>query len=63
MAKIVQEIKHSGIVRRVDDLGRIALPKKIRKQFEIHDFDSLEIIAEQDGIKLVKYNLSEKGRE
>lgn len=50
-----QEVKHSGIIRRVDDFGRIAIPKEIRKQFEVHDGDPLEIIADNNGIRLVKY--------
>ena len=45
----------TGIIRRIDDLGRIAIPKEIRKQFEIHDGDPLEIITDNNGIKLVKY--------
>lgn len=34
MVKIIQEIKHSGIAKRVDDFGRIALPKEIMKKFK-----------------------------
>lgn len=33
----------SGIVRRIDDLGRIAIPKDIRRQLEIKEGDALEI--------------------
>ncbi len=42
-------MKATGIVRRVDDLGRIAIPKKIRRTLRIRDGDSLEIYTEKDG--------------
>lgn len=40
----------TGIVRRVDDLGRILIPKEIRRKFKIKEGDALELfIDEKDG--------------
>ena len=42
-------MKATGIVRRVDDLGRIVIPKEIRRTLRIRDGDPLEIYTEKDG--------------
>lgn len=50
-------MKATGIVRRVDDFGRIALPKEIRRLMKIHENTALEIYLEdQDKIILQKYD-------
>lgn len=50
-------MRTTGIVRRVDDLGRIALPKEIRRLMKIHENTALEIYLEdQDKIILKKYD-------
>ena len=41
--------KATGIVRRVDDLGRIVIPKEIRRTLKIREGDPLEIYTEKDG--------------
>lgn len=48
-------MKSIGIVRKVDELGRIVLPKELRTQFEIAEKDPLEIYTEDDKIILKKY--------
>ena len=48
-------MKSTGIVRRVDDLGRIVLPMELRKILDIEPKDSLEIFMEGDTIVLKKY--------
>ncbi|MBO5889594.1 MAG: AbrB/MazE/SpoVT family DNA-binding domain-containing protein [Clostridia bacterium] len=48
-------MKATGIVRRIDDLGRIVLPKEIRKTLRINEGDPLEIYVEQNQILLKKY--------
>ncbi len=48
-------MKATGIVRRIDDLGRIVLPKEIRKTLRISEGDPLEIFVEQNQILLKKY--------
>ena len=40
----------TGIVRRIDDLGRVVIPKELRRRFNIKDGDPLEIFVETDGI-------------
>ena len=49
-------MKSLGIVRKVDQLGRIVLPKELRKSFEIiEDETALEIFTDGDNIILKKY--------
>ncbi len=49
-------MKATGIVRRIDDLGRIVIPKEIRKIYDIQDGEVLEIYTEQDKIVLKKFS-------
>lgn len=42
-------MKATGIVRRIDDLGRVVIPKEIRRTFRIKVGDPLEIYTEKDG--------------
>ena len=46
----------SGIVRRVDSLGRVVIPKEIRKVLKIKENEQLEIKVEDDKIILSKYS-------
>lgn len=49
-------IKATGIVRRIDDLGRIVIPKEIRRAMRIYEGDPLEIFYDTDhNIVLRKY--------
>lgn len=52
-------MKATGIVRRIDDLGRVAIPKEIRRTMGLHDGDPLEIFTDDDGIVLKKYKVGE----
>ena len=47
---------NSGVTRRIDELGRIVIPKEIRKNLKIHNADELEIKVEDDRIILNKYD-------
>ena len=47
-------MKATGIIRRIDDLGRIVIPKEIRKQLKIGEGDSLEIFLSTDGEIIIK---------
>ncbi len=49
-------MKSTGIVRKVDELGRIVLPIELRKNLEINIKDPLEIFTNNDQIILKKYN-------
>ena len=48
-------MKSTGIVRNIDELGRIVVPKEIRKKLGIANTDPVEIYVEGDKIILTKY--------
>ena len=48
-------MKSTGIVRQIDELGRIVVPKEIRKKMYIESGDPLEIFVDGDHILLAKY--------
>lgn len=48
-------MKSTGIVRRIDELGRVVLPKELRNTFGIEEKDPLEIYVDGDKIILKKY--------
>ena len=47
-------MKATGIVRRIDDLGRVVIPKEIRKTLRLRDGDALEIFTDADGEVIFK---------
>ncbi len=48
-------MKSTGIVRRVDELGRIVLPIELRRSLNINERDTLEIFVDDEKIILKKY--------
>ena len=48
-------MKATGIVRRIDELGRIVLPIELRRTFDINVKDSVEIYTDDDVIVLKKH--------
>ena len=48
-------MKSTGVVRKVDDLGRIVLPIELRRTLDINIKDALEIYTEENQIILKKY--------
>jgi transcriptional pleiotropic regulator of transition state genes len=48
-------MKSTGIVRRVDELGRIVLPIELRRTLEIAEKDALEIYVDGESVILKKY--------
>lgn len=48
--------RSSGIIRRMDDLGRIAIPKEIRHRLHIREGETLEINLCENGIYIEKYS-------
>ncbi len=46
----------AGIVRRIDELGRIVIPKELRRILHIKEGDEMEIVALNEGVMLKKYN-------
>ena len=56
-------MKSTGIIRRIDDFGRIVIPKEIRKAKRIHDMDPLEIYVDDEFILLRKYDIGETPKD
>lgn len=50
-------MKATGIIRRVDDLGRVVIPKEIRRTLKIREGDPLEIFLENDCVCFRKYSV------
>ena len=52
-------MKNTGVVRKIDDLGRIVIPKEIRKSLNIRNGEDLQIFVDNDNIVLKKiFNFS-----
>lgn len=51
-------MKSTGIVRKVDELGRVVIPIELRRTLSIEEKDALEIYVDQDRIILRKYEPS-----
>ena len=47
-------MKSTGVIRRIDELGRIVIPMEIRNQFDISVRDSLEIFVDESNIIIKK---------
>lgn len=52
----VNYLKTTGVTRKIDELGRIVIPKEIRKNLSIRDGESLEILTDEDTILLKKHS-------
>lgn len=50
-------MKATGVVRRIDDLGRIVIPKEIRRNLRIRDGESLEIFVDGNNVVLKKFSI------
>ncbi|MCC8195574.1 MAG: AbrB/MazE/SpoVT family DNA-binding domain-containing protein [Oscillospiraceae bacterium] len=51
-------MKSTGIVRRIDELGRIVIPMELRKSMDLNIKDPIEILTDGDNIILRKYSNS-----
>lgn len=49
-----RSVKATGIVRRIDELGRVVIPKEIRRTLRIREGDPLEIFTDRDGEVILK---------
>lgn len=49
-------MKSTGVTRKIDELGRVVIPKEIRRNLGIRDGESLEIFTDQDSIILKKHS-------
>ena len=52
-------MRATGIIRRIDDLGRVVIPREVRRALGIKDGDALELYTDERGVYFEKYN----GRE
>ena len=59
----MEENMSTGIVRRIDELGRIVIPKEIRKNLRIKNGDNLEIVVDGENITLKKYSQIENAMD
>lgn len=50
----------TGIVRRIDELGRIVIPREIRRAIGIKDGDPIELFIDKNNIVLRKYSLADE---
>lgn len=48
-------MKSTGVVRKVDELGRVVLPIELRRNLDINEKDALEIFVDEDRVILKKY--------
>jgi len=51
-------MKATGIIRRIDELGRVVIPRELRRGLGIQEGDPLEIFTDKDQLILAKYNPS-----
>ena len=51
----MNETKMSGIIRRFDDLGRIVVPREIRKLLQLHEGDAMEVSVAGNSIRLDRH--------
>ena len=59
----VIDIKATGMFRRTDDLGRVVIPKEIRRNLGIKEGDALEIFTDDDCVIFKKVKNQEKAWE
>lgn len=53
------KLKATGIIRRVDDLGRIVIPREIRRNLRLKEGDPMELFVQDDMVCFKKYNPAE----
>ncbi len=56
-------MKTTGVIRRIDELGRIVIPKEIRKNLRIKDGENIEILIDNDNVVLRKFSELDKVSE
>ena len=56
-------MKSTGIIRRIDDLGRVIIPKEVRRTLNLKEGDPLEMFVDGNMLCLQKYYVAESYRE
>lgn len=49
-------MKATGIIRRIDDLGRVVIPREIRRYLSIKEGDALEVYPTESGVTFIPYH-------
>lgn len=55
----MSDMKSTGIIRRVDDLGRIVIPKEVRRQLKIREGDPMELYMDENTVIFKRYDPSQ----
>ena len=55
-----RQMKVVGVVRNVDQLGRVVVPKSMRKRFDINEGNPVEIVGTDEGVLIRKYQADTK---
>lgn len=53
-------MKATGIVRKIDSLGRLVIPMELRRSYDIQEGDPMEMFTDNDGIIIRKYDKTRK---
>lgn len=56
-------MRATGIVRRIDDLGRVVIPKEIRRTMGIREGEAFEIFASEDSVTFKRFNPNQELKE
>ena len=56
-------MKATGIVRRIDDIGRIVIPREIRRTMDIHAGEPFEIFVDKDSVTFKRFNPNQELKE
>lgn len=57
------QTRPTGIIRRIDDLGRIVIPREIRHRLRIRENDLLEMFVQDNAVVLMKYSVQKPVKE
>lgn len=55
----MNDMKSTGIIRRVDDLGRIVIPKEVRRQLSIREGEPMELYMDENAVIFKRYDPSQ----
>ena len=56
-------MKATGIIRRMDEIGRIVIPKEIRRSMHLEEGEALEIFTEENAVIFKKYGINDEEEE
>ncbi len=55
-------MRATGVIRRMDDLGRVVIPKSVRKELNLKDGEPFEVFIDGDCMIFKKYNITFNGK-